>query len=181
VSHFSKKLDLSPQQLQDGLPGKPAPIPFAHVPSSKNVAAPLPMKQRQLLEFIIAYPEYLQGFLEAGVEDFVVDPCGQEIINLLKANNLAGLHSDNPEKLLEIAAGAPRAFISKVLISTPVLTDEVKEKIAQEWTQWLRKSSMKIKKNSLIHLITEAHKNRNAPLYMELMEQKKQMDETLNS
>ncbi len=181
VSHFSKKLDLSPQQMQDSLPGKPAPMPFAHGQSSKNMNTPLPMKQRQLLEFIIAYPEYLQGFLEAGVEDFVVDPCGQEILNFLKANSLAGLHSDNPEKLLGIAEGAPRAFISKVLISTPVLTDGKKEEIAQEWTRWLKKSSMKIKKNSLIHLITEAHKNRNEPLYMELMEQKKQMDETMNS
>lgn len=181
VSHFSKKLDLSPQQLQDGLPGKPAPVKAVHGQRSQSVAAPLPMKQRQLLEFIIAYPEYLQGFLEAGVEDFVVDPCGQEILNLLKANSLAGLHSDNPEKLLEIAEGAPRVFISKVLISTPVLPEQLKEEQAQEWTRWLKKSSMKIKKNSLIHLITEAHKNRNEPLYMELMEQKRQMDETMNS
>lgn len=181
VAHFSKKLDLSPQQMQEGLPGKPAPMPSARGQVSKNMNAPLPLKQRQLLEFVIAYPEYLQGFIEAGVEDFVVDPCGQEILNLLQTNSLAGLHSGNPEKLLEIAEGAPRAFISRVLISTPVLPDEVKEERAQELINWLKKSSMKIKKNSLIHLITEAHKNKNEPLYMELMEQKKQMDETMNS
>jgi DNA primase len=183
VSHFSKKLDLAPQQLQEGIPARvPPAVKTAEKQECRRKVNPLlPMKQRQLLEFLIIYPEHIQDFCNAGLEDFIVEPFAREILDLLAANAGTGYHSGNPEKLLEIAQGDTRSFISRVLISTPVFTEEIKAEIATEWITWLKKSQMKLKKNSLVHLIGKAHQNNNEQLCMDLMEQKKQLDEGLVS
>lgn len=182
VSHFSKKLDLSPRQLQEGIPARVPPVKAEEKQECRRKANPvLPMKQRQLLEFLIIYPEYLQDFFNAGLEDFIVEPFARELLDLLAANAGTGDHSGNPEKLLETAQGDTRSFVSRVLISAPIFAEEVKGEIAAEWITWLKKSRMKMKNNSLIQLIGKAHQNNNDQLCMDLMEQKKQLDEGLMS
>ncbi|MDG4475346.1 DNA primase [Thiovibrio frasassiensis] len=180
VSHFAKKLGLSPQQL---LAGVILPPP-ANSQAAKSKAgqgkgeAPLPMKQRQLLEFLLAYPEYLPAFLEAGLEEIIMNRFGLAILHLLKKQpDLSG----GSEQLLELATGPERAFISELLISTPSHSEEMKEQMAQEMLSWLTSSSLKAKKERLMQQISEAQQTQNEQLLLELMSKKIQMDEALHS
>ena len=180
VSHFAKKLGLSPKQLLDGVvPSQPTHAQASQATAAqKKNEAQLPLKQRQLLEFLVAYPEYLPAFLEAGLEEIIMNPFGLAILHLLtKQPDLSG----GSEQLLELSGGQERAFISRLLISTPSHSEEMKEQMAREMLSWLTSTSLKAKKERLMRQISEAQHSRNEQLLMELMTQKIQMDEALHS
>lgn len=180
VAHFAKKLDLAPQQLLEGvIPAQSSSSPTAKPTSAQGKGeAQLPIKQRQLLEFLVAYPEYLPAFLEAGLEEVIMNQFGLAILHLLKRQpDLSG----GPEQLLDLATGPERAFISRLLISTPSYSEELREQMAQEMLNWLTSTSLKAKKERLMRQIREAQHTQNNQLLMELMTQKIQMDEALHS
>jgi DNA primase len=180
VAHFAKKLDLAPQQLLEGIiPAQSSSSPTAKPASAQGKGeAQLPIKQRQLLEFLVAYPEYLPAFLEAGLEEVIMNQFGLAILHLLKRQpDLSG----GPEQLLDLATGPERAFISRLLISTPSYSEELREQMAQEMLNWLTSTSLKAKKERLMRQIREAQHTQNNQLLMELMTQKIQMDEALHS
>lgn len=177
ISHFSKKLDLTPEQLLSGVRSKTSSFPDTRKEKATKTLH-LPRKQVQLLEFLILYPEYLQDFVEAGIDDVIVDSYGQNILSQMKIF----IQQDSgvgPEGLLSMTDGPEKSFISRLLVSTPAYPNEIKEATAEEMISWLKKTSLKTKKDRLINQINEAHKSQNETLYMELMEQKKKMDEAL--
>jgi len=180
VSHFAKKLGLTPQQLLEGvITPQPANTQAAKPTTSpgKDEAA-LPMKQRQLLEFLLAYPEYLPAFLDAGLEEIIMNQFGLAILHLLKKQpDLSG----GAEQLLELATGPERSFISRMLISTPSHSEEMRGQMAQEMLGWLTTTSLRAKKVRLMRQISEAQHTQNEQLLKELMTQKIQMDEALHS
>lgn len=180
VSHFAKKLGLSPQQLLEGvITPRPTNTQTARPTASQGKGeAQLPLKQRQLLEFLVAYPEYLPAFLEAGLEEIIMNQFGLAILHLLKRQpDLSG----GSEQLLELATGPERSFISRLLISTPSHSEEMREQMAQEMLSWLTSTSLKAKKERLMQQISEAQHTQNEQLLMELMIQKIHMDEALHS
>lgn len=177
VSHFSKKLGLSPQQLLGGESKEkrtetPAGTAAAHSET------PLPMQERQLLEFLVVHPEYLRSFLDAGLEDIVVSPFGRAIVQLLAKLRE---HDAGPEQLLDLATGPERSFVSRLLIAPQTYSDAIKEDLAREKTGWLRMHSLKAKRASLVRQINKAQQTQNEELWLELMNQKKLMDETMRS
>ena len=179
ITHFSKKLGITPEQLEKG--GRASRPSHPDTGRKDPVGAlALPKKQEQLLKFLIIYTEYLNDFLEAGLEDVVDSNIGQSILSHLNAFVQEGVDC-GPDALLERTAGDERSFISSVLVSAPSLSDEVKEAAAAEMISWLKKNSLKIKKERLIQQINEAHLSQNEALWMELIEQKKKMDETLSA
>lgn len=177
ISHFSKKLDLTPEQLLNGVRSTTPSLSKTTKGKSAETLK-LPKKQEQLLEFLIIYPEHLQDFIEAGIEDVVLDEHGRNILAHLKIFIQQGSGA-GPEGILAMVDGPEKSFISKLLVSTPAYPDEIREAIVKEWTTWLKKNSLKIKKEHLTSQINEAHKSQNETLYMELMAQKKKMDEAL--
>ncbi|HIJ79727.1 MAG: DNA primase [Desulfobulbaceae bacterium] len=176
ISHFSKKLELRSEQLLAGIiPAQQPPVAAAPEKNiTANAMATLPLKQRQLLEFIIVYPEYLNDFLAAGIGDFVVNDFGINLLELLKESSQK---AGGPEQILETATGRERSFISQILIATPSYPDEIKENMARDMLAWLKKNNLKIRKERLNQQIGEAHKAKNDQLCLELMTQKKLMDE----
>jgi DNA primase len=179
VSHFAKKLDLAPQQLLEGVITQPTRLQSTRPATSPEKGeAMLPMKQRQLLEFLLAYPEHLPAFLQAGLEEIIMNQFGLAILRLLKEHpDLSG----GSEQLLELATGPERSFISRLLISTPPHSEEMREKMAQEMLRWLSAASLKAKKERLMQQISEAQQTQDHQLLTALMTQKIQMDETLHS
>ncbi|OGQ99256.1 MAG: DNA primase [Deltaproteobacteria bacterium RIFOXYD12_FULL_55_16] len=178
VSHFAKKLDLTSAQLLAGVittPSNQAVNPLASQGTSK---APLPFKQRQLLEFLVIYPEYLPAFLAAGLEEIIVNPFGLALLQLFKTQ--ADL-SRGAEQLLKIAPGPERSFISKVLNSLPSHSEEMRNQMAQEKLNWLTSASLKAKQERLTQRGSEARQTQNTQLEMELAMQKVQMNKALHS
>ncbi len=175
ISHFSKKLDIDQQQLMEGMGEKSqAAQRAADTQREVQEETTLPLKQRQLLEFLVIHNEYLADFLEAGIETVVVNRFGLRVLDLLKNQQQP---DGGPENLLETATGPERSFISRLLISSPSHPDEVKEMMAQDMLTWLKKVGLKAEKERLLQRINEAHKTHDEQLWMELMAQKKQMDE----
>ncbi len=180
VSHFANKLGLTPQQLLEGvITPQPTNTPVAKPTASQgNDEAKLPMKQRQLLEFLLAYPEYLPAFLEAGLEEIIMNQFGLAILHLLKRQpDLSG----GSEQLLELATGPERSFISRMLINTPSHSEEMREQMAQGMLSWLSTARLKAKQERLTQQSSEARQTQNAQLEMELMTKKIQMNRALHS
>ena len=178
VSHFAKKLGLTPQQLLGGIsPAAETSNVRPTAPQGKGESQ-LPMKQRQLLEFLLTCPEYLPDFLEAGLEEIIVNQFGLAILQLLKAQPDL---SAGPEQLLELATGPERSFISRLLISTPSHSEEMREQMAQGMLRWLSTTRLKAKQEQLTQQGREAQHTQNAQLEMELMTKKIQMNKALHS
>jgi DNA primase len=179
VSHFAKKLGLAPQQLLKGVISPlPAPAQTAPPVSQKKCEAQLPLKQRQLLEFLVAYPEYLSAFLEAGLEEIIVNQFGLAILHLLKKQPDL---SCGAEQLLELATAQERSFISRLLIATPTHPEDMREQMAQGMLCWLSTARLKTRQEHLTRQGREAKHTQNAQLEMELMIQKIQMNKARHS
>jgi len=173
VAHFSQKLGISPAQLISGkellTPAPPAMV--------RQTAKSLPQKQKQLLEFLIIFPEYLQNFLEAGIEGTITSPFGCAILQHLREASCCD--SGRHDRLLDFAAGPEKAFISQLLITAPAFTDEVRELAAAEKLTWLRQCRIKQRLEDLTKQINEAQKAGNFEHLMQLIARKKDLDNEL--
>ncbi len=179
INHFSNKLGITPEQLEAGLRA-PKEREFPTAKQNQANLTRLSRKEEQLLKFLVIYTEYLNDFLEAGLDDIIASDFGRSLLAPLRAFVERGVDS-GPDALLEMTTGDERSFISEVLVSAPFLSEELKEAEAAEKISWLRKLRLEIKKQRLIEQINEAHLSRNEALWMELMEEKKKIDEAFAS
>ena len=135
--------------------------------------------QAQLLEFLIFYPRYLKRFLEAGIEDILVEPPASDIleqmIRLAEERELTG-----PEQLMEtLPEGFERSYISRLLISSGLLSQddpEVVEKMADEMLVWLVRYRFKKEIKQLSDDIRSAQENRDAGLLEKLLQRKAELN-----
>ena len=179
VAHFSQKLGISADQLISGKTLEkhetPALKPSQEMPSEKS----LPQNQKQLLEFIIIFPEYLQKFLEAGIEVMITNPFGRNILQHLR--EIVCLEEGQQERLLDLAAGPEKSFISRLLITAPSFTDEARGLAAEEKLTWLRQCQIKLRLEELTKQINETQKAGDFEHLMQLMAQKKNLDNELQT
>ena len=178
VAHFSQKLGISSEQLLSGRETRPvaAPAPPQRVVHSEKS---LPQQQKQLLEFLIIFPEYLQKFLEAGIEVMITSSFGRNILQHLR--EVARLESGRQERLLDLADGPERAFISRLLTTLPAYTDEARELEATEKLAWLQRNHIKLRLKELTKQIDEAQRKGDFENCMQLMGQKQKLDGELLS
>jgi DNA primase len=175
VAHFSKKLGISPEQLLSGKTAISSPPPkHPHCRQDQE----LPLKQKQLLEFLIIFPEYLQKFLEAGIEVMITSTFGRNILQHLREVNC--LESGQHERLLDLAVGPEKIFISRLLTSSPAYSAEKRLQTAGEQLDWLRKSHIKIVHGQLTKQINDAQKSGDVGRCMQLIEEKKALDHSSN-
>lgn len=174
LTHFSKKLGLTPDQLLQGI--VPQPIRPADRPSRDIEKIVLPKKQEQLLHFLLLHAEFVDRFLAAGIEEIIAHPAGCKLLRLLQETYR---HDSpwEPEALLDTCSEAERSLLSRLLVSSLVFPDNAKEATAKEMESWLRTQTFKKKRDRLIQQINVAHQQKDESLWMELIEKKKEMDE----
>ena len=89
-----------------------------------------------MIEFLIFYPQFLERFLEAGIEEIMGEGCGGNILaGLQKAfdNNQAA----GPEQLMEtLESGPERSYVSKLLISSPFLKQDEEDEKTEKMSGW---------------------------------------------
>jgi DNA primase len=179
ISHFSKKLGILPEQLINLDKGsvKPLPNPIQTERLQKAVGKiNIPFKHRQLIEFLIHYPEYIQSFFEAGIKEEITHPVGLNIINsfLKLAEKEPGFQ---PERLFdELEGKAERQFISRLLLTASAHEHGSQKEMATEMLAWLKNTHSIRKRKELGRQIEEAQQLDNIPLLMELLRQKKEFD-----
>ncbi len=194
ISEFSNKLALDPDQVMRGF--KAAARKKSHeriggekVGTAKGETAkanvPLPRKQAQLLEFLIFYPRYLKRFLEAGIEDILVEHRASTILVVLQK-----LAADNeevsPEQLMQnLPEGPERSYVSRLLIASPFIRqndqEQLTENMAEEMLVWLVRYRFKKEIQQLSEEIRNAQQNQDHKLLGELLLRKAELNKHQNS
>jgi DNA primase len=173
ASHFAQKLGIAPGELLVNSADRQAAVS----PPQPGKVLDLPLKQKQLLEFLICYPEYLHDFLEAGIQEVLANTAARNI--LLQMQLLA---DGGPEELLEsLAAGPERTFVSRLLLAAPSYADGEKEKTAAEMHAWLKKNGLRTRKEQLVHQMNLAFQSRDENLCLQLQKQIREVDRILSS
>jgi DNA primase len=193
ISEFSNKLGLDPEQVMQGFKTAARkktqarsvrPVVGSGKEEKTKVSAPLPRKQAQLLEFLIFYPRFLKRFLEAGIEDILVQSPAKQILEtfqkLSEEKELSG-----PEQLMEALPDAmERSYVSRLLMSSPFLGQddpEVIDEMAEEMLVWLVRYRFKKEINLLSEEIRTAQENQDSKLLDELLLRKAELNKYLGS
>jgi DNA primase len=194
ISEFSNKLGLDPDQVMQGFKTAARKKSLdrgkgVNVVNAKGEAAqanmPLPRKQAQLLEFLIFYPRYLKRFIEAGIEDILVENRASTILNTLQKlaaeNKMFG-----PEQLMEnLPEGPERSYISRLLIASPFVRqhdqEQLPDNMAEEMLVWLVRYRFKKEIQQLSEEIRNAQQNEDQKLLEELLFRKAELNKYLAS
>jgi DNA primase len=194
ISEFSNKLGLDPDQVMQGFKTAARKKSLdrgkgVNVVNAKGEAAqanmPLPRKQAQLLEFLIFYPRYLKRFIEAGIEDILVENRASTILNTLQKlaaeNEMFG-----PEQLMEnLPEGPERSYISRLLIASPFVRqhdqEQLPDNMAEEMLVWLVRYRFKKEIQQLSEEIRNAQQNEDQKLLEELLFRKAELNKYLAS
>jgi DNA primase len=172
ASHFAQKLGVGPAELL----GESGRRPPASLPRREDKSLDLPFKQKQLLEFLICYPEYLQRFLSAGIETVMASDAGRNILTQLQTLPTGS----GPEQLLEtLASGPERNFVSQLLLAVPFYTGTEKEELAGEMLEWLTRTGFKSRKEQLVLQLNQAAQASDEPRILHLQEKIREVDRLL--
>ena len=192
ISEFSNKLGLDPDQVMHGFKAaarKKSPHKLQAVnidgKKEKTGAAPFQLSriQAQLLDFLIFHPGYLERFLEAGIEEILVETPAANILNVLQQvaqeNELA-----SPEQLMEnLPEGPERSYVSRLLITSPFLRQYDQEKLAEEMAEemlvWLVRYRFKLEIKQLSEEIRNAQQNQDREQLEKLILRKAELNKYL--
>ncbi|MDH3777063.1 MAG: hypothetical protein OER59_08390 [Desulfobulbaceae bacterium] len=134
---------------------------------------------------MIFYPRYLKRFLEAGIEDILVEHRASTILVVLQK-----LAADNeevsPEQLMQnLSEGPERSYVSRLLIASPFIRqndqEQLTENMAEEMLVWLVGYRFKKEIQQLSEEIRNAQQNQDHKLLGELLLRKAELNKHQNS
>lgn len=170
INHFSEKLHIEPEKLAQA--AAPRPSQPKKEKTKPAITTQLPIKHRQLLEFLLSYPCYLPSFRQAGIEEVLGEAAGKILLDLLIAQ-FEQRPDAGPEALLLAADQEVKALLSKLLTTAPRYDEEQQEQIAANMLAWLEQRSMKRKTRMLTEKIQAAQRNHDEDLLDRLLKEKK--------
>lgn len=176
VSHFGQKLGLTDEQMLKGIPMAPGKKLEKKDSATKSSSINLSKIEEQLLRFLIINPEYVQKFMEAGIEYAIEGGSGRTILEHLVTATQAG-NAVDPELILELTSGAERSFVSKCLIDVPDMSDDQRDEETAEKLLWLKENSIKSMMRQLTAQINQAQQDDDNDLLMKLLAQKNRLRE----
>ncbi|MEJ2690691.1 MAG: DNA primase [Deltaproteobacteria bacterium] len=170
INHFSEKLHIEPAKLAHAAASRQGP------PKEKKAKpvgkTELPIKHRQLLEFLLSYPQYLPTFRQAGIEEVLSEAAGKILLDLL-ITQYEQHPEAGPETLLLTTGPEIKALASKLLTTAPRYDEEQREQIAATMVAWLKQRGMQRRTKTLTEKIEAAQKNKDEELLTRLLEEKK--------
>ena len=173
IAHFSEKLGLPPTYFQPGRsarrPPPPAEEPAAGPPPGLAV---LPRQEKQLVDFLILYPEQLPMLQAAGLGRMTLAPAAARLVTLLEQMVASG--PCQPERLLTLPlAEEERAYVVRLLTSPPSFASaeesESARQLGEELVAWLRSTLQKNAGAGLQQQILEASRLGQTDRVMELL------------
>jgi len=174
IVHFSEKLGVSPARFKSGVPQE---VPLAEQQRTMHICslAALPRKQRQLIDFLILYPEFLGELQQGGLADLICEPAVTDIIGVLQLLSADGPVA--PEKLLSVLSGElERQYIADLLMRGPEgdwEDDEMQgRKLCDELLNWLNAVRRQQEGAVLQKQINEAQQSGDTEQMMELLRKK---------
>lgn len=169
INHFSEKLHVEPAKLANAASSRKGPPKEKKVKPGGHIS--LPIKHRQLLEFLLSYPQYLPAFRQAGIEEVLGEAAGKILLNLFIAQ-FENKPDAGPEALLRHADPEVKALISKLLTTAPRYKEEKQVQIASTMLAWLEQRNLQRSKELLTEKIQAAQKDNDTELLMRLLKEK---------
>jgi DNA primase len=173
IAHFSEKLGVSPARFQAGKPGPVQPkTPID--PQRRMSFQQLPRKQRQLVDFLILYPEFLHELQAGGVDEVISELVVQELVDALSELEAKGPFM--PEQLLSVLQGdIERQYVADLLMRGAGAVDEDGQRgrdLCDELLLWLKSTLRQRDGASLQKLIHEAQQAGDFERVGELLKEK---------
>ncbi len=176
VAHFSEKLGISTARFKTGVPQMKRPVPQQAEMQTSSLAG-LPRKQRQLVDFLVLYPEFLEELQQGGLVKLVCEPAVSRIIDSLQLLGTDGPFM--PEQLLSVLPGkSERQYIADLLMRGPLdgADDEMQgRELCDELLAWLKSVGRQQDGAILQKLINEAQHSGDTELLMELLRKKQEV------
>ena len=182
VSHFSEKLGVEPSLLQGGgatVIAVEEVAEFRPPGRKKSELGKMVRTERQLLDFLILYPEFFGELRAAGCEQALHGGGVEEILNCMKELDEAGRLT--PELLVvNLGDGGARDYVAKLLMGeSEAFGQQGGEKWAREMCDelvgWLSSFHQGLQSRELQEQIAEAQKKGDTVLLMELLRRKQEM------
>ncbi|NOQ45504.1 MAG: toprim domain-containing protein, partial [Desulfobulbaceae bacterium] len=178
VAHFSDKLGVSPSQFKVR-PAK-AQRPAAFEQGQQRLSLDqLPRRQRQLVDFLILYPEFLAELQAVDLASVIDEVAALEIID-----HLARLSKDGPcapEQLMSVVTGErERNYVAELLMRESANDEEHRagqaRRMCNELLAWLRDFQDRRCGADLQCQINEAQRVGDTELLMELLRRKQEAE-----
>jgi DNA primase len=178
MAHFSEMLGISPAQFEKGPTPGTVIKPEAKISSRENLKALL-RKERQLLDFLILYPEYFPDLLTAGIEEAIANSAVMNIFQVLK--KLAGEELLTPDRLLMglPEGSAERQYVAELLIlgdrNDDGENEEYARRMCDEMLLWMEKEQNRRDGAGLQKQIRRAQASGDEALLMDLLAKKQKI------
>ncbi|MBM9536858.1 DNA primase [Desulfobulbus alkaliphilus] len=179
IAHFSEKMGISPGYFTSGQPLATSAT-ANKATSAGSCLQQMSRQERQLIDFLLNYPEYLTELKAAGLDEIVREPLVRRIIALLDQRD-DNDDSSYPERLLSAATHADeRSYIVELLTRgtgtelDPGI-DNPGRHACDEILVWLESIRCKRVGADLQQRIQEAERLGNIEMLMQLMQEKKEI------
>ena len=181
TAHFAEQLGVtpalfagprrrSPQQRQRKRSGDPA----------QSTLAGLPLRWRQLADFLILFPEYFHRLQAGGLGEIVDNTTLAELCNHLE--DLTAHGTMTPDQLLSrLANEGDRNYVARLLMEAPGLSGDDQEpaQTCRELQRWITLMRQKRRTATLLEKIAQAQHEGNTGLLMELLQEKQKTDQKI--
>lgn len=178
VAHFSNKLGVSGGyfQLDSGRRKVKQPSAPAAPPSA---LANLPRQERQVVDFLLRYPEYWVQLAAAGLEETIQEPAAASLLRHIKT--LAEQGAVQPEQLLALPLEEEqRHYVVELLTRVEPYAPEERqdevERMGEELRQWLLAARQRQDGADLQEQIRRAEQLGQTEQLMELLRRKQEME-----
>ena len=176
VAHFSEKLGISPARFRSCVPHTERVLPSRPSMQTSSLVC-LPRKQRQLVDFLVLYPEYLAELQQAGLEEIVSESALSEIIDSLQKLSASG--AVLPEQILsELSGEEDRQYIADLLMRGAMEDDDPDTQgrsLCDELLVWLESVRGQRNRENLQEKINEAQEKGETELLLELLKKKQKI------
>lgn len=178
TAHFSEMMGIPLVEFATGIPQAEKSVQQVG-PQVRQSITRLPRKQRQLVDFLVYYPEFLDELLAGGLQEVVTSEAVSEIITCFRQLTAAG--TPTPDRLLSMLPehSSERKYVTELLIcGSPVNDDGETQQARQmcdELLRWLRAEKKQRESAVLMQRINEAQRGGNEELLMKLLREKQEM------
>lgn len=172
VAHFSEKLGVPQARFQGGSAGT---VKTKNKAPEAGRKIHLPRKEKQLVEFLILYPEHFEELDAAGMERIVEQPIALRVIETLRRLKQTG-GSASEEMLSMLTDDGDRQYVADIIMKGGGINTEEGDGIVQgmrsEILHWLEKES-ELQEGDRLHLqIKEAERAGDTTLLLHLLQKK---------
>lgn len=176
VAHFSEKLGISPDRMSVSAIQASRPVPVIETEVRGSRFKQLSRQHRQLVDFLILYPEFLDELLAAGLESVVSDPLLLDFISFLKQTAAAG--PCTPETIFSaLGDGVERDYVAELFMRAGAVEQEDgswQQAMCDELIGWLRQRNRQQDEAGLLQQIREAQQAGEQDKLMELLKRKQE-------